>query len=66
MCMIPLITRQSSTRRAPRLPRGNNGSIRPHSSLLSQYSCFLIKASPDSEALNHNSVRTGILIEYRP
>jgi hypothetical protein len=34
---------------APRRPRDNNASIRCHSALLSQQSCFLIKASRDSK-----------------
>jgi hypothetical protein len=33
---MPLITRRSSTRCAPRRPRGNIGSIRDHSASLSQ------------------------------
>src|SRR5690349_21761292 len=42
--MIPLITRRSSTRCAPRRPRGISGSIRAHSASESQYSA-LIQAS---------------------
>jgi hypothetical protein len=45
MCMIPLMILRSSTRCAPRRPRGISGSIRFHSASLSQYSYFLIKAS---------------------
>jgi len=55
---IPLITRRSWHR--------VGRATRRYSSSLSQQSCFLIKASLDSEALNHNSVHTGIPIEYRP
>ena len=50
----------------PRRPRGNSGSSRCHSSSLNQNSCFLIKASLDSEALKYNSLRAGIPTEYRP
>jgi len=64
--MIPLITRRSLTRCAPRRPRGINGPIRFHSASLSQYNYLRIKASLDSETLNHNSDRAGILIEYGP
>lgn len=64
--MMPLITRRSSTRRAPRRPLGSSGSTGPHSSSLSQKSCFRIKVASRSEALNHNSSRSRILIEYRP
>jgi hypothetical protein len=63
---MPLITRRSSTRWAPRRPFGNKGSIRRHSSSFSQKSALRIKASFESEALNHKPLRVGILIEYRP
>jgi hypothetical protein len=36
MCMIPLITRRSSTRCAPRRPRGSSGSIRAYSASFNQ------------------------------
>jgi hypothetical protein len=52
MCTIPLITRRSSTRCAPRRPRGSNGSIRAHSPSLSQVIPF-IASSPPNESLNH-------------
>jgi len=52
MCTIPLITRRSSTRCAPRRPRGSNGSIRAHSESLSHVIPFMCKL-PQNESLNH-------------
>jgi hypothetical protein len=45
MCTIPLMIRRSSTRCAPRRPRGISGAIRAHSASESQYSALPIQAS---------------------
>jgi hypothetical protein len=43
--MMPLITRRSSTRRAPAAFFGSKGSIADHCSSFSQNPLFIIKAS---------------------
>ena len=62
---MPLMTRLSSTRCAPRRPRGNNGSICSQSHR-SAIQLFRIKASARFGSLVINSALVGILIEYRP
>jgi hypothetical protein len=48
--MIPEIPRRSSTRRAPRRPRGKYGAIRAPSSSLNQNSFLAIQAACRLEA----------------
>jgi hypothetical protein len=64
MCTMPEITRRSSTRRAPHLPLGSNGSIRAHSASLNQVSCRAINASTTSRSLESAQSLTRKLIEY--
>ena len=63
---IPLITRRSSTRCAPRRPRGISGSIRSHSASESQYSALLIQASAVGKLESQISPFGNPLIGYRP
>src|SRR3954464_327207 len=66
ICTMPEITRRSSTRCAPLRPRGNNGSIRPHSASLNQVSCLAIQRLRQITALNQRSSNRASLLSTDP